>query len=79
MAAMCTHALGDTLSNDGNALDLGELEELHGGLVYGTRRGEVDDGVDIRVLSNGLVYGLVDGQQRLAGSPVPALGCQPCS
>jgi hypothetical protein len=68
-----THALGNTLGNDGNALDLRELEELHRGRVYGTRRGEVDDGVDIGVLANGLVYGLVDGQQSLAGSPVPAV------
>lgn len=52
---MKTYSLGDTLSNDGNRLDLGVLEELHGRLVYGTRRGEVDDGVDIGVLANGLL------------------------
>ena len=72
---MWTYSLGDTLSNDGNALDLGVFHQLHGGLVYGTRRSEVDDSVDIGVLSNGLVYCLVDGQQRLAGSPVPACRC----
>jgi hypothetical protein len=66
-----TYALGNTLGNDGNRLDLRELEELHCRLVYGTRRGEVDDGVDICVLGNGLAYVLVDGQQSLAGSPVP--------
>jgi hypothetical protein len=70
-----THALGNTLSNNGNGLDLRELEQLHGGLVYGARRGEVDDVVDIGVLSNGLVDRLVDGQQSLAGSPVPACRC----
>jgi hypothetical protein len=70
-----THTLGDTLSDDGNGLDLGELEELHGGRVYGARRGEVDDMVDISVLRNGLVHRLVDGQQRLAGSPVPVGRC----
>jgi hypothetical protein len=74
-----THSLGDTLGDDGNALDLRELEQLHCGLVYGARRGEVDDRVDIGVLGNGLVYVLVDGQKRLAGSPVPASRCQPCS
>jgi hypothetical protein len=68
-----THALGNTLGDDGDALDLRELEELHCGCVYRTRRGEVDDSVDIGVLANGLVYGLVDGQQSLAGSPVPTV------
>jgi hypothetical protein len=67
-----THALGDTLGDDGNALDLGELEQLHGRLVYGARGREVDDGVDIVVLANGLVNRLVDGQQCLASAPVPA-------
>jgi len=66
-----TYTLGNTLGNDGNRLDLGELEELHCRLVYGSRRGEVDDGVDICVLGNGLADVLVDGQQSLAGSPVP--------
>jgi hypothetical protein len=67
-----TYSLGDTLGNDGNALDLGELHQFHGRLVDGTRRGEVDNGVNIAVLANGLLDRLVDGQQRLAGSPVPA-------
>lgn len=62
------HALGD----DGDALDLWEFHQLHGGLEDGAGRGEVDDGVDVRVLANGLFDVLVDGQQRLAGSPVPA-------
>ena len=72
---MATYSLGDTLSNDGNALDLGVFHQLHGGLVDGTRRGKVDDGVNIAVLANGLLDSLVYGQQSLAGSPVPA-SCQ---
>lgn len=70
------YALGDTLSNNGNALDLGEFHQLHGGLVDGTRRGKVDDCVNVAVLANGLFDGLVHRQQRLAGSPVPDDYCQ---
>jgi hypothetical protein len=69
---MQTYTLGDTLSNDGNALDLGELHQFHGGLEDGTRRGEVDNGINVAVLAHGLLYRLVNGQQSLAGSPVPA-------
>lgn len=68
-----THSLGDTLSNDGNGLDLGEFHQLHGGLVDGTRRGEVDNGVNVGVLGDGLADVLVDGQKSFAGSPVPSL------
>lgn len=67
-----THPLGDTLSNNGNGLDLGELHELHGGLVDGSGRGKVDDGVDVSVLAHGLLCGLVDREKSLAGAPVPA-------
>lgn len=63
--------LGDTLSNDGNGLDLREFHELHGGLVDGTGRGEVDDGVDVGVLGHGVGSGLVDREESLGGSPVP--------
>ena len=69
-----TDSLGNALGNDGNALDLWELHELHGGLEDGARRGKVDDGVDIGVLGDGLVDGLVDGQQGFAGAPVPLRG-----
>lgn len=72
-----THSLGDTLCDDGNALDLGVLHQLHGGAVDGSRRGEVDDGVDIRVLGHGLANVLVDGQEGLAGAPVPIDGLVP--
>lgn len=63
--------LRNTLSNDGNGLDLGELHELHGGLVDGTGRGEVDDGVDVGVLGHGVGSGLVDREEGLSGAPVP--------
>ena len=63
--------LGDTLSDDGNRLDLGELHELHGGLVNGTGRSEVDDGVDVGVLGHGVGSGLVDREEGLGGAPVP--------
>lgn len=66
-----TYSLRDTLSNDGNRLDLGVLHQFHGGLVHGTRGSEVDNGVNICVLGHGLADVLVDGQQGLAGSPVP--------
>lgn len=66
----CT-PLGDTLSNDGNGLDLRELHELHGGLVDGTGRGEVDNGVDVGVLGHGVGSGLVDREEGLSGAPVP--------
>lgn len=65
-----TYALGDTLSNDGNGLDLGELHQLHSGGVDTSGGGEVDDDVDVGVLGNGLGDLLVDGQESLAGSPV---------
>ena len=65
-----THALGDTLGNDGNGLDLGVLHQLHGRAVDTARGRKVDDNVHIRVLGHGLINSLVDGQERLAGSPV---------
>lgn len=67
---MTTYTLGDTLSNDSNGADLGELHQLHGGLVDGTGRGEVDDGVDVGVLGESLLGVLVDRQEGLAGTPV---------
>lgn len=63
--------LRDTLGDDGNGLDLRELHELHGGLVDGTGRGEVDDGVDVGVLGHGVGSGLVDREEGLGGAPVP--------
>ena len=67
---MATYTLGDTLRNDGNGADLGEVHQLHGGAVDGTGGGKVDDGVDVRVLGNGLLDILVDGEKSLAGTPV---------
>lgn len=65
-----TYTLGDTLGNDGNGADLGEVHQLHGGAVDGTGGSEVDDGVNVRVLGNGLLDVLVDGKKGLAGAPV---------
>ena len=65
----CT-PLRDTLSDDGNGLDLRELHELHGGLENGTGRGEVDDSVDVGVLGHGVGSGLVDREESLGGAPV---------
>lgn len=67
-----THPLRHTLCDNGNGLDLGVLHELHGRRVDGPRRGKVDDRVDVRVLGDGLFRRLVDGEQSLAGAPVPA-------
>jgi hypothetical protein len=70
--------LRDTLSDDGNRLDLGELHELHGGLVNGTGRSEVDNGVNVGVLGHGVGSGLVDREEGLGGAPVPgclSVGC----
>ena len=63
------HALGD----DGDGLDLRVLHELHGRLVDGSGRGEVDDGVNIAVFGHGLCGVLVDGEEGLRSAPVPAL------
>jgi hypothetical protein len=65
-----THSLGDTLSNDGNGLDLRVLHELHGALENRTRRSKVDNSVNIVVLADGLLGALVDGEKSLAGAPV---------
>jgi hypothetical protein len=65
-----THSLWNTLSNDGNGLDLWVVHELHGGAVNTTGRSKVDDGVDIGVLLHGLANILVDWEEGLAGTPV---------
>jgi hypothetical protein len=65
-----TYSLRDTLSNDGNGLDLRVLHELHGALEDGTRRSKVDNSVNIVVLADGLLGALVDGEKSLAGAPV---------
>ncbi|KAI6751769.1 hypothetical protein HG531_006465 [Fusarium graminearum] len=65
-----TYSLRDTLSNDGNGLDLGVLHELHGRAVDTSGRSKVDDNIDVGVLLHGLSNLLVDRQQSLAGSPV---------
>jgi hypothetical protein len=77
----CT-SLGDTLSDDGDRLDLRELHELHCGLENGTGRSEVDDSVDVGVLCHGVGSGLVDREEGLSGAPVPvnlSIGCSAIS
>ena len=59
-----------TFGDDCNRPDLRVLHELHCGLVDGSRGGEVDDGVDVAVLGDGLLHRLVNGQESLAGAPV---------
>lgn len=71
MASSKTYPFWDTLCDNGNGLNLRELHQLHGRAVDGTGRGEVDDGVDVRVLGHGLCGVLVDGKQSLASTPVP--------
>lgn len=67
---LASAALGDTLGNDGNGLDLGVLHELHGGAVDTARRGKVDNDIYVGVLSHSLADLLVDGQESLRGAPV---------
>lgn len=71
-----SYPLWHTFGDDGNRLDLWELHELHGGAVDGSRRGKVDDGVDITVLGDGLFGGLVDWEESLGCAPVPECVCQ---
>ena len=66
-------ALRDTFSDDGDRFDLRELKNLLCARVDGTRRGKVDDDIDIGVLLDGLREGGVDGQQRLLRAPVELL------
>lgn len=65
-----TYALGNTLSNNSNGLDLRVLHQLHGGAVDTAGRGKVDNDVNIGVLGNSLGNLLVDGQEGLASAPV---------
>lgn len=67
---MDTHALGDTLGDNGNGLNLGELHELHGGAVDTSRGGKVHNSVDLRVLVGSFADLLVDREEGLAGAPV---------
>lgn len=72
-----THSLRNTFCDNGNALDLGVLHQFHGGAVDGSRRRKVHDGVNVGVLGHGLSNVLIDGQEGLAGTPVP-VDCISC-
>lgn len=65
-------ALGDTLGDERDRLELRELERLEGRLVDRARRGEVDERVSVRVLLDRLGDRSVDRQKRLLGAPVCA-------
>lgn len=56
------YSFGDTLGDDGNRLDLGVLHQFHGGAVYTSGRGKVDNGIDVWMFGNGLPDGLIDGE-----------------
>lgn len=55
-----TYTLRDTFCDDSDGSDLGVLHQLHRGAVDTSRGGEVDDNINIGVLSNGLSRLLVN-------------------
>eukprot|EP00123_Amoebidium_parasiticum_P009668 comp19635_c0_seq1/m.23182 comp19635_c0_seq1/g.23182 ORF comp19635_c0_seq1/g.23182 comp19635_c0_seq1/m.23182 type:complete len:487 (+) comp19635_c0_seq1:1309-2769(+) len=65
--------LRDTLGNDGNHLDLGELHGLNGGVVGRAEGGKVDHHIDLGILLQGRADVGVDGDQHLLGAPVELL------
>lgn len=70
---LASMALRDTLSDESNGLDLLVLQALQSTRVNGSRAGEVDDDVDVRVLRDGLLQAGVDGEESLLGTPVEFL------
>ena len=66
-------SLRDTFGNNGNRLDLGEVHQLHCRAVHTSGRCKVDHGVHIAVLQHCLLDVLVNREQSLASSPVPAI------
>lgn len=67
------YPLRNAFGDNGNRLDLRVLQQLHGGAVDRSGGSKVDNGVNIIVLGHCLVHILVDGQESLAGSPVPEI------
>ena len=65
-----TYSLRDAFSDDGNGPDLGILHQFHSRGIDRSGGSEVNDGVNISVLSDGLTDILVDWQQSLARAPV---------
>lgn len=65
-----TYALRNTLGDNGNGLDLRVLHQLESRAVDGTRRGKVDNDINVGMLGHGLLDLLVDGEEGLAGAPV---------
>lgn len=64
---------GDTLGDEGDGLDLRELEGLEGRLVDGAGRGKVDNNVGIGALLDSLGHRGEDGEESFLGSPVELL------
>lgn len=65
--------LRNTLGDQSDRLDLRELEGIEGAGVHTSGTGEVDEHVDLGVLSNGLLERSVDRKESLLGSPVELL------
>lgn len=63
----------NALSDQGNAPDLGVLEDLQGGRVNAPGTGKVDNNVNIRVFRDGLIDRGVDREQSLLGTPIELL------
>lgn len=70
-------ALRDALGNEGDGLDLRELERLERRLVDRARRRKVDDDVGVGALGDGLLHRLEHGEERLLGAPVELLDVVP--
>lgn len=73
MEELTSVPLRNTLSNDTDGLDLREREDLEGRSVDGSRRSEVDNDVNVRVLLDSLTDGSVDGKESFLGTPVEFL------
>ena len=66
-------SFGNALSDQGNAPDLGVLEDLQGRGVDAPGTGKVDDNVNIWVFRDGLIDRGVDREQSLLGTPIELL------
>lgn len=65
--------LGDSLSDERDRLDRGELEALERTGVDGPRRRKVDDDISVGALLDRVRHRSVNGEERLLGTPVELL------